>query len=126
MFATAPPPASAAAAVAALEIVEQEPHRRRRLWDNRERLCRGLRRLGFTLAPTVSPIMPIVIGHAETAVRFAEQLLAHDIVAPAIRPPTVPAHTSRIRVTVTSEHTAAHIDEALAAFERAGHTTGIL
>jgi 8-amino-7-oxononanoate synthase len=126
MFATAPPPGSAAAAAAALQIVEREPERRRRLWDNRKRLWTGLHRLGFTLAPTVSPIMPIVIGHAETAVRFAEQLLAHGIFAPAIRPPTVPANTSRIRVTVTSEHTAAQIDQALAAFERAGRTTGVL
>jgi 8-amino-7-oxononanoate synthase len=126
MFATAPPPGSAAAAVAALRIVEREPERRRRLWENRNRLYTGLHRLGFALAPTVSPIMPIVIGHAETAVHFAEALLGHDIFAPAIRPPTVPANTSRIRVTVTSEHTAAHIDQALAAFERAGRTTGVL
>lgn len=126
IFATAPPPGSAAAAVAALDIVQREPERRRRLWDNRERLFTGLRRLGFTLAPTVSPIMPILIGDAETAVRFSEQLLALDIFAPAIRPPTVPTETSRIRVTVTSEHTAAQIDQALVAFERAGRTTGVL
>ena len=126
MFATSPTPGSAAAAVAALQIVQREPERRRRLWDNRERLFAGLQRLGFTLAPTVSPIMPIVIGRAETAVRFAEQLLANDVFAPAVRPPTVPPETSRIRVTVTSEHTAAHIDHALAAFERAAQATGLL
>lgn len=126
MFATAPTPGSAAAALAALRIVEQEPDRRRRLWDNRERLFAGLRRLGFTLAPTMTPIMPIVVGRAETAVRLAEQLLADDIFAPAVRPPTVPPDTSRIRVTVTAEHTAAHIDQALAAFDRAGKSTGVL
>jgi glycine C-acetyltransferase/8-amino-7-oxononanoate synthase len=126
MFATAPTPGSAAAAVAALHIVQQEPERRRRLWDNRERLFTGLRRLGFTLAATASPIMPILIGRAEAAVRFADQLLANDVFAPAVRPPTVPAETSRIRVTVTSEHTAAHIEQALAAFQRAGQAAGIL
>ena len=126
MFATAPTPGSAAAAAAALHIVQREPERRRRLWEHREHLFTGLRRLGFTLAPTVSPIMPVVIGRAETAVRFSEQLLANDIFAPAVRPPTVPAETSRIRVTVTSEHTSAHIDRALAAFERAGKATGVL
>ena len=126
MFGTAPTPGSAAAAVAALKIVEREPERRRRLWDNRERLFRGLCRLGFTLAPTVSPIMPILIGRAETALRFAEQLLANDIFAPAVRPPTVPAETSRIRVTVTSEHTKAQVDHALAAFEQAGKISGVL
>ena len=124
MFATAPPPASAAAAVAALQIVQREPERRRRLWENRDRLFTGLRRLGFTLPPTVSPIMPILIGQAETAVRFSEHLLGNGIFAPAVRPPTVPAETSRIRVTVTSEHTQAHIDQALTAFERAGQITG--
>ena len=126
MFATSPTPGSAAAAVAALQIVQREPERRRRLWDNRERLFTGLQRLGFRLAPTVSPIIPIVIGRAETAVQFAEELLLNDVFAPAVRPPTVPPGTSRIRVTVTSEHTEAHIDHALAAFERAGQATGVL
>ena len=126
MFATAPTPGSAAAALAALHIVQREPERRHRLWDNRERLFTGLRRLGFTLAPTVSPILPILIGRAETALRFAEQLFANDIFAPAIRPPTVPAETSRIRVTVTSEHTGAQVDQALAAFEQVGKLTGVL
>jgi glycine C-acetyltransferase/8-amino-7-oxononanoate synthase len=126
LFATAPPPGAAAAATAALHIVAREPARRRRLWDNRERLFTGLTRLGFTLTPTVTPIMPIVIGRAETAMRLADELLADDIFAPAVRPPTVPAETSRIRVTVTSEHTAAQIDRALAAFERAGTRTGVL
>ena len=126
MFATSSPPASAAAALAALRIIEQEPARRRRLWDNRQRLFEGLRRLGFTMAPSVSPIMPIVIGRADTALRFAEHLLANDVFAPAIRPPSVPADTSRIRVTVTSEHTPAQIDQALAAFERTGQDTRVL
>jgi 8-amino-7-oxononanoate synthase len=126
MFATAPPPGAAAAAIAALHIVDREPERRRRLWDNRERLFTGLVRLGFTLAPTLTPIMPIVVGRAETATRLADELLADDIFAPAVRPPTVPSNTSRIRVTVTSEHTTAQIDRALAAFERAGKRTGIL
>ena len=126
MFATAPTPGSAAAALASLRIIEQEPERRRRLWDNRERLFTGLLRLGFVLAPTVTPIMPIVVGRAETSVRLAEQLLANGIFAPAVRPPTVPSDTSRIRVTVTAEHTAAHIDQALAAFERAGKRSGVL
>jgi glycine C-acetyltransferase/8-amino-7-oxononanoate synthase len=126
VFATAPPPGSTAAALAALRIVEQEPERRRRLWDNRERLFTGLRRLGFAMTPSVTPIMPIIVGRAETALRLADQLLADDIFAPAVRPPTVPDDTSRIRVTVTSEHTPSHIDQALAAFERAGKRAGLL
>jgi len=98
----------------------------RRLTPLEERLFTGLCRLGFSLTPTLSPILPIIIGRAETALHVAEQLLANDIFAPAIRPPTVPAESSRVRVTVTSEHTAAQIDQALAVFERAGKATGVL
>ncbi len=126
LFSTAPPPASMAAAEAALAVVQQEPDRRARLWANRRRLWDGFRKQGFHLTPTVSPILPILIGDAAKALAFANHLLAQGIFAPAIRPPTVPPATSRIRVTVTSEHTPEHLEEALAAFEKSGRAVGIL
>jgi 8-amino-7-oxononanoate synthase len=126
IFTTAPPPSSAAAVTAALRIIQREPERRARLWTNRERLFTGLTQMGFTLSPSVSPIIPILVGSAETALSFAEHLFAEGIYAPAIRPPTVPDATSRIRVTVTSEHHASHIDQALAAFQRAGQSAGLI
>jgi 8-amino-7-oxononanoate synthase len=126
IFTTAPPPSSAAAATAALRILEREPERRARLWVNRERLFTGLTQLGFSLSPSVSPIMPILVGNAETALSFAEHLFAEGVYAPAIRPPTVPDATSRIRVTVTSEHSSDHIDRALLAFQRAGQSAGLI
>lgn len=126
LFSTAPPPGAMAAATAALTIVQTEPDRRARLWSNRQRLYEGLRRLGFRLTHTVSPIIPILVGDAGNALAFAEKLLAEGVFAPAIRPPTVPDTTSRIRVTVTSEHTPAQIDEALLAFDRAGRAAGVI
>jgi 8-amino-7-oxononanoate synthase len=126
IFTTAPPPGSAAAVTAALRVMRREPERRARLWANRERLFSGLAGLGFNLSPSVSPIMPILIGNAETAVSFAEHLFTQGVYAPAIRPPTVPESTSRIRVTVTSEHTSTHIDHALTAFQRAGRSVGLI
>jgi glycine C-acetyltransferase/8-amino-7-oxononanoate synthase len=126
MFSTAPTPGSAAAAAAAIAIVENEPDRRARLWTNRHRLYEGLRRLGFILTTTASPILPILMGEAADALAFAEALLDHGVFAPAIRPPTVPDGTSRVRVTVTSEHSTDQIDEALRAFELAGRLTGLL
>ncbi|HSC56522.1 MAG TPA: 8-amino-7-oxononanoate synthase [Nitrospira sp.] len=126
IFTTSPQPASAAAVIAALHILRREPERRRRLWENRDRLFSGLIRAGFTLARSASPIIPILIGQADMALRFSEQLLANGLFAPAIRPPTVPEQTSRIRVTVTSEHTIAQIDQALAVFEQAGQAAGVL
>ncbi len=126
MFTTAPPPASAAAACAALTVLQQDPSRRARLWRNRDHLFAGLTRLGFHLSESASPILPILIGQAEKALAFAEQLLAQGVYAPAIRPPTVPDGSSRIRVTITAEHSPEQIDLALSAFERAGQSVCLL
>jgi 8-amino-7-oxononanoate synthase len=126
MFTTAPPPASAAAACAALTVLQQDPSRRARLWRNRAHLFAGLTRLGFHLTESASPILPILIGQAEKALAFAEQLLAQGVYAPAIRPPTVPDGSSRIRVTITAEHSPEQIELALSAFERAGQSTQLL
>lgn len=126
IFTTAPPPGTMAAAVAALTVLQREPERRERLWANQRRLADGLRHAGFRLTPTASPILPILVGNASQALAFAERLLALGVFAPAIRPPTVPDSTSRIRVTVTSEHSPEQLDEALASFEQAGRTAGLL
>ena len=126
IFTTAPPPGTAAAATTAIQIIQREPERRARLWANRERLFTGLTQLGFSLSPSVSPIIPILVGSAETALSFARYLFTEGVYAPAIRPPTVPDATSRIRITVTSEHTPGHIEQALAAFQRAGQSAGLI
>lgn len=126
IFTTALPPSIAAAASAAVAVIQREPERRTRLWSNRQRLFNGMQTLGFRMTPTVSPILPILVGNAAAASAFAERLLTHGIYASAIRPPTVPDGTSRIRFTVTSEHTTEQIDEALHALDLAGHETGLL
>lgn len=125
-YTTAPTPASAAAATAALRIIQNEPERRARLWRNRERLAQGLMRLGFRLTASDSPILPILIGDADRAVSLAHKLLTYGVYAPAIRPPTVPPATSRIRLTITADHTIEHIDEALTALEQAGRTLHLI
>lgn len=125
-YTTAPPPSSAAAATAAIHVIEQEPERRARLWHNREHLAQGLGRLGFQLTASESPILPILIGDPDRAMSLAEALLSHGVYAPAIRPPTVPPATSRIRFTITADHTAEHIEEALTALERAGRALNVI
>ena len=126
IFTTALPPAIAAAAAAAIAVVQREPERRTRLWSNRQRLFDGMQRLGFRMTQTVSPILPILVGDAATASALAERLLSRGIYASAIRPPTVPDGTSRIRFTVSSEHTTEQLDEALHALDFAGRETGLL
>lgn len=126
MYTTAPPPASTAAAWAALDVIAAEPQRRTQLWENRRYLYSGLHRLGFRLTATRSPIMPILIGDPALAVSMAEQLLRQGVFAPAIRPPTVPKATSRIRVTVTASHTHDQLEEALAMFEKVGKSLHLI
>lgn len=120
IYATAPPPGTTAAAVAALAVIDAEPERRSRLWANRDRLHDGLLKAGFRLSATASPILPILIGDAERALAFAQRLEALGVYAPAIRPPTVPADGSRVRLTVTAAHTVAQIEQVLAACGTAG------
>lgn len=126
MFTTAPPPGSMAAAAAALAIIRREPDRRTRLWHNRRYLLEGLQALGFRLTATASPILPVLVGAAAQAVAMSERLYEQGVFVPAIRPPTVPAQTSRLRVTVTSEHTPEQLDEALRAFREAGRAVGLV
>ena len=120
IYTTAPPPATAAAALAALDVIRNEPERRARLWANRQRWVEGLANLGYRIADTASPIVPVLIGQADQALQLAERLLQLGVFAPAIRPPTVPEGTSRIRTTLSSEHRPEHLDQALAAFRQAG------
>ncbi len=113
IYTTALPPAVAAAAKAALEVIEAEPERRARLWELRDRLFNGLKQIGFETLDSASPIIPILVGEADAALRLADHLFNHGIYAPAIRPPTVPPGTSRIRMSVTAGHTPDQIDYVL-------------
>jgi 8-amino-7-oxononanoate synthase len=126
IYTTALPPAMAAAASAALDIILSEPERRAHLWYLRARLDQGLKTMGCGTLGSESPIMPILVGDVAAALRLSDHLLAQGIYAPAIRPPTVPSSSSRIRITVTAGHTPAHIDRLLEAFSMLRATDGEL
>lgn len=122
IYSTAPPPAMAAAAHTAIDLTQQEPERRARLWQNREHMYQGLIAMGCQLTKTESPILPIIINDPGLAVEMSKQLQQQGIYIPAIRPPTVPTGTSRLRITVTAEHSVEQIDAALAAIQQAGQS----
>ncbi len=126
VYTTALPPAVVAAARAAVGVMRAEPERRARLWSNAETLRGSLQRAGFHVAPSASPILPVVVGGADAALRLADALLARGVLIPAIRPPTVPEGTARLRVTPMATHTDADIDEVTAVFAAAGRATGLL
>jgi 8-amino-7-oxononanoate synthase len=115
VFSTAPPPAIAAAARAALRIVQAEPQRREALHANIRRFRRGAAQLGLPLGDSATPIQPLVLGAAERALALSRYLYECGYWVAAIRPPTVPRGTSRLRITLSAAHTAQQIDGLLEA-----------
>jgi 8-amino-7-oxononanoate synthase len=119
IFATALPASCAAAALEALKVIEAEPQRLQRLRDNRRMLAEGLQGAGWDIGASMSPILPVLAGPAWRAVEMQERLWQAGYYAPAIRPPTVPAGSCRLRVSVSSEHSPSHIEGFLAALGKA-------
>ncbi|PWK13791.1 aminotransferase class I/II-fold pyridoxal phosphate-dependent enzyme [Tumebacillus permanentifrigoris] len=119
IYSTAMSPAGIGAVLAALQIVKNEPVRRSHLLVRAKRLRHQLLAADFEVLPSDTPILGIVLGEADHAVQFARELEAVGVFAPAIRPPTVPAGTSRIRLTLTASHTDADMDSIVKAFQQA-------
>jgi 8-amino-7-oxononanoate synthase len=117
VFTTALPPAACGAALAALDVVAEEPLRRARLHALALRMKAGLARLGFDVARVVAPIFPVLLGAEERALAASRALRARGFFVRAIRPPTVPSGTSRLRVALTAGHTDAQVDAFLGALE---------
>jgi len=115
VFTTALPPAACGAALAALDVVRDEPGRRERLAALAGRMKAGLARLGFDVSRVVAPIFPVVLGSEARAVAASRGLRERGFLVRAIRQPTVPAGTSRLRVTVTAGHAEAQVDAFLGA-----------
>ncbi len=112
IFSTALPPPSLGAALAALALVREEPDRVERLHANAAVLRAALAAHGFDVAPGTMPIVPLVIGDPAETLAMCEAALAGGAFAQAIRPPTVPQGTSRLRVVAMASHTEADLREA--------------
>jgi 8-amino-7-oxononanoate synthase len=124
VYTTGLAPAAVAAAGAALDLVEAEPARRDALGENAARLRDGLTALGFA-AGGDTHIIPVLVGDNQKAVALAEALLARGVLAQAIRPPTVPVGTARLRVTPIATHSAAQLERALDVFANAARDVGM-
>jgi 8-amino-7-oxononanoate synthase len=110
IFSTAPPPALAAALEASLDIVQAEPHRRTLLLERAERLRGRLLASAVSVGAGASHIVPVVIGENAAAVAVADALQADGFDVRAIRPPTVPTGTARLRLSVNVNLTDEMID----------------
>ncbi len=118
VFSTAPPPALARAVLRATDLVEGADDRRARLHAHAARLRFALAERGWDARGEGVSIVPVVLGDPERTMRASSALLAEGVFAHGVRPPTVPAGTSRIRVVPTAAHDEAHIALAIGAFDR--------
>jgi 8-amino-7-oxononanoate synthase len=118
IFSASMPPSNVASVMAALEIIQSEPERIRALWDNTRRMTEGLRRLGFALGNTVTPILPVHIGDNYLCFKVCHLLQDEGVfVNPVVSPGVEPGH-ALIRVSLMATHTFEQIDVALEKFEK--------
>lgn len=118
IYTTAMPPAVASATLAALRLLEAGDDRRELLQAHIARFRRGAQQLGYVLMESSTPIQPILVGDAQRALDFSTALRAAGVLVTAIRPPTVPAGSARLRVTFSAAHSATQVDALLAALEK--------
>jgi len=115
IYTTALPPAVAEAVRASLKIVRAESWRRERLQALVAQFRAGAESLGLILAPSPTPIQPVLLGAAEAALAASRHLRERGILVPAIRPPTVPEGSARLRITFSAAHEPAHVERLLRA-----------
>jgi 8-amino-7-oxononanoate synthase len=114
---------AAAAGLAALDLFA-EGNRRARLAQVISRVRAGLRDIAPTVPDGATPIVPVVVGEVGRTVALAEALFERGIFAPAVRPPTVPEGTARLRLSLSAEHTDNDVDGLLRAMRDASTATG--
>jgi 8-amino-7-oxononanoate synthase len=124
IFSTAPPPPAVAGALAALELLIEQPQRVDKLQANADVLREELARERFDVSGSTTQIVPLVIGDAKQAMRICELAIERGVFAQAIRPPTVPEGTSRLRLAVMASHSRAELREAAQVLGRAAMQAG--
>lgn len=115
IYTTALPPAVAAATLASLDVLLKEPWRKTQLVALVQRFRQGAAQLGLQLMPSDTAIQPLHVGSAEQALKLSHLLREKNILVTAIRPPTVPENTARLRITLSAAHSFEDVDLLLAA-----------
>ncbi|HWZ51942.1 MAG TPA: glycine C-acetyltransferase [Granulicella sp.] len=131
LFSTSHPPSVAATCIAAFDLLESEPERIARLWENTNYFKQQLADAGFDIGgvstpKSETPITPIIIGDGRRTMEFSKALFEAGVMATGIAFPTVPEGKARVRTIMTSEHTRAEIDQALEVMVTVAKKTGIL
>ncbi|MEX2260574.1 MAG: glycine C-acetyltransferase [Bryobacteraceae bacterium] len=126
LFSTSHPPAVAAACIAAFDVLEREPERIEKLWDNTRYFKAALVAAGFDTGASETPITPVMVGEARLAHEFSRALFERNVLATGIGFPTVPEGKARVRTIVAATHTREQLDRAIEAFTGAARSLGIL
>jgi 8-amino-7-oxononanoate synthase len=126
IFSAAPPPSSVVAVIKALELLEREPERRKRLWENTSYMKQELERMGFDTGESASPVIPIVIGEDMDAYHMTVRLQDEGVFVNPVVSPAVPPGRSMIRTSYMATHTREHLDRALEALDKVGQAMGMI
>jgi glycine C-acetyltransferase len=131
LFSTSHPPSVAATCIAAFEVLEQEPERIDKLWENTRFWKKKLGNLGFNIGgvntpASETPITPIIIGDGKLTMDFSRELFKESVLGTGIAFPTVPEGKARIRTIMTATHTRSELEQALEVLKRVGKRMAIL
>lgn len=131
LFSTSHPPSVAATCIAAFDVLEQEPERMEKLWENTRYWKKELGLLGFdiggkTTPASETPITPIIIGDGRLTMDFSRELFKEGVLGTGIAFPTVPEGKARVRTIMTATHTRENLEQALDVLKRVGKKMGIL
>jgi len=131
LFSTSHPPSVAATCIAAFEVLEEEPKRIEKLWENTRYWKKELGGLGFNIGgvntpASETPITPIIIGDGAQTMEFSRELFKEGVMGTGIAFPTVPEGKARVRTIMTATHTRDELDQALAVLRNVGKRMGII
>ena len=131
LFSTSHPPSVAATCIAAFDVLEQEPDRIEKLWENTRFWKKELGLLGFdiggkTTPASETPITPIIIGEGGRTMEFSRELFKEGVLGTGIAFPTVPEGKARVRTIMTATHTKEELHQALEVLKKVGKRMGIL
>ena len=126
IFSAAPPPASFAAALATVEIMEREPERRARLWENTRFFAAGLRSLGLDTGESETPVVPVVVGEDAIALKMVHRLDEEGVFVNCVLSPATPPGRALIRTSLMATHSREQLSRALSAIEKVGREVGVV
>lgn len=126
LFSTSLTPANAAACMEAIRIMEEDGSLHDKLWENGRFLKAELKKLGFNIGNSETPITPVIIGEETLTQKFSRRLIEEGVYAKSIVFPTVPMGTGRVRNMPTAAHTREMLEEALRIYERVGKELGVI